>query len=373
MSSQPHLPLFGKDDFLTFLRFLLTVSFKRIRSVFSLGIALIFVLNKLVKEAKFFAVRKLLWGRGRLFRPVSHLSVISLVSAVLIFAPLLNSSLTLAEGVESAPEGDLFVKPIVTTTELSEGRLREKPIEYEVQPGDTLSSIGENFKVSVSALRFANDLSDVDRLSVGQKLAIPPFEGVIHKVAKGETVEELAQKYRVSPQAIVDANYLFAPFTLTIGQELVIPGATIPAPTPRVPSYYAYRPQVEAPSADISGTGRFSWPTAVRFVSQYFSRWHPAIDISKPKNGSIFAADSGRVVQAGWLSGGYGYAVKIGHGGGYETLYAHLSKIYVQAGEGVEKGQAIGQMGCTGRCWGQHVHFEIRQNGRFVNPLGFFK
>lgn len=130
--------------------------------------------------------------------------------------------------------------------------------------------------------------------------------------------------------------------------------------------------------------GSFAWPVpGVNSVTSGFgSRWgtfHKGIDISssgvygKP----IVAADSGRVMMAGWGNygtgyGGYGNVVAIDHGGGYSTLYGHCSSVAVSTGQQVTKGQVIAYVGSTGDSTGAHLHFEIRVNGTAKNPLNWF-
>lgn len=83
------------------------------------------------------------------------------------------------------------------------------------------------------------------------------------------------------------------------------------------------------------------------------------------------AAKSGQVQVAGWSSFGYGFHVVLDHGGGLETLYAHMSRIAVRAGEWVEAGEVIGYVGSTGWSTGPHLHFEVRVNGVARNPLAY--
>ena len=113
------------------------------------------------------------------------------------------------------------------------------------------------------------------------------------------------------------------------------------------------------------------WPVAGPVTSGFGWRWgrmHEGIDIGAPYGASVVASASGTVVHAGWM-GGYGNLVVVDHGGGLSTAYAHLSSI--AAGGAVGQGQVVGYIGCTGHCFGPHLHFEVRVNGGAVDPLGY--
>jgi murein DD-endopeptidase MepM/ murein hydrolase activator NlpD len=115
----------------------------------------------------------------------------------------------------------------------------------------------------------------------------------------------------------------------------------------------------------------FVWPVSGPVTSGFGWRWgrmHEGIDIGAAYGASVVAAASGTVVHAGWM-GGYGNLVVIDHGGGLSTAYAHLSSI--AAGGSVGQGQVVGYIGCTGHCFGAHLHFEVRVNGGAVDPLGY--
>jgi murein DD-endopeptidase MepM/ murein hydrolase activator NlpD len=114
------------------------------------------------------------------------------------------------------------------------------------------------------------------------------------------------------------------------------------------------------------------WPVSGPVVSPFGMRWgrmHTGIDIGVGYGTPIHAAASGTVIFAGWM-GGYGNFVIIDHGGGLATAYAHQSSIAVGGGS-VSQGQVIGYVGCTGHCFGPHLHFEVRINGSPVDPLGY--
>lgn len=123
------------------------------------------------------------------------------------------------------------------------------------------------------------------------------------------------------------------------------------------------------------GTGTFSYPARGSLTSRFGIRWdsqHEGIDIAAPSGSPVKAADSGVVIWAAY-NGGYGNLIKIDHGGGYISYYAHLSKYYVKVGQKVSKGQTIGAVGSTGNSTGPHVHFEIRKNGVVQDPLKYLK
>ncbi|OYT69826.1 MAG: peptidase M23 [Armatimonadetes bacterium CP1_7O] len=131
--------------------------------------------------------------------------------------------------------------------------------------------------------------------------------------------------------------------------------------------------------AEQRWSGRFLRPVDGNLTSGFGMRVHPifkvrkmhtGIDISAPSGTPIRAADSGIVVEAGYLRG-YGYTVIIDHGGGVATLYAHCSALLVVVGQEVQRGQIIARVGSTGYSTGPHLHFEVRVNGEPVNPMGY--
>ena len=120
-------------------------------------------------------------------------------------------------------------------------------------------------------------------------------------------------------------------------------------------------------------SGGLIWPVNGPIVSPFGMRWgrlHAGVDIAVPSGTPVHAAKSGTVLIAGWVSG-YGNYTCIGHGGGLSTCYGHQSSIGVSVGASVSQGQVIGSSGCTGHCFGPHVHFETRINGAPVNPMGY--
>jgi murein DD-endopeptidase MepM/ murein hydrolase activator NlpD len=128
-----------------------------------------------------------------------------------------------------------------------------------------------------------------------------------------------------------------------------------------------------APGPVRQGSGQLIWPVNGPVVSPFGMRWgrlHAGIDIAVGSGTPIRAADSGRVVLMGWV-GGYGNYTCVQHTGSLSTCYAHQSSFATSNGAGVSQGQVIGYVGCTGHCFGDHLHFETRINGSPVDPMGY--
>ena len=122
----------------------------------------------------------------------------------------------------------------------------------------------------------------------------------------------------------------------------------------------------------VSSSGLI-WPVSGPITSPFGMRWgrmHEGIDIGAAYGTPIHAAASGTVIYAGWMSG-YGNLVVIDHGNGLATAYGHQSALAVGNGAVVSQGETIGYVGCTGHCFGPHLHFEVRVNGSPVDPLGY--
>jgi murein DD-endopeptidase MepM/ murein hydrolase activator NlpD len=132
---------------------------------------------------------------------------------------------------------------------------------------------------------------------------------------------------------------------------------------------YVGTPNTGGPSA--SG---FVWPLNGAVTSPFGYRWgrmHEGIDIDGYTGQPIVATKAGRVISTGDAGDGYGTKVVVDHGGGFTSLYAHMSRLGTSGGASVSAGQVIGYVGCTGSCTGDHLHFEIRVNGTPQNPLSY--
>ena len=255
-----------------------------------------------------------------------------------------------------------------TQTIISE-KVRDRIVNYEVKPGDTVSSIANKFDISTDTVLWQNDLSETEKIKPGQVLEILPVAGIAHDVRKGNTVYSIAKKYDVDAQQIV--NYPFnayvndETFELAIGQVLIVPDGVKPNVRPTSPRIR----QITPDAGTVVASGNFVWPASGN-ITQRFVWYHKGIDIANRSAPNILAADSGKVVVTGWPDGyGYGNRILVDHGNGFRTLYAHLSRVYVVPGQSVNRGDAIGKMGSTGRSTGIHLHFEVIRNGVYLNPL----
>lgn len=319
-----------------------------------------------------------------------HASMLGLVAIGLLSSGIFGSDAIVVKSFPGVGEPDptiietfdpnasgLSLKSLVDfRTSISE-KPRSEIIEYEVENGDTLSSIAEKFGISQDTVKWANDMESKDSIKPAQKLKILPVTGVAYIVKSGDTLESVAKKFDTGSQGILDFPFNDVPddFKLQVGQVLIVPDGVPPEAraTPRPQSKVLFNPGPKT-TYTAPGGGNFMWPTTFQMISTNFAWWHPGIDMANRAAPAVAASDGGTVVVAGWPDNyGYGNRVVIDHGNGYQTLYAHLSNIYVSVGQTVSRGQSVGQMGSTGRSTGTHLHFEIRYKGIAVNPLAILR
>lgn len=245
-----------------------------------------------------------------------------------------------------------------------------KRVSYTVEPGDSLWVIAQTYDTDLSTLLSLNPAITSTIIQPGDILeVVPGFTGLIHTVHWGETLAQITQDYAVSTEEVMDTNQLASADTLQVGQQLLLPGAEARAERFMVAS----RRGEERRSTAAGGGGgiRWGWPiTGGLHSSEYGRRWggfHSGLDIAVPTGTPAASAAAGRVSFAGW-DGGYGYSVIVDHGGGYETRYAHASKLLVVQGQQVSQGDDVILVGATGNSTGPHLHFEVLVNGTHQDP-----
>ncbi|MFA6421786.1 MAG: M23 family metallopeptidase [Candidatus Buchananbacteria bacterium] len=280
-------------------------------------------------------------------------------------------------GLAMNQDGSTIFKPDIIDT--NEARTGSKAvIEYVVSESDTIGRIASKYNISINTILWANNLAATSYIRPGQKLIIPPISGVLYKITRGDTIAKIAQKFDASADTVLAYNNL-EERGLIAGQTIMVPGGRIiytakPRTTIASSRSNTGTKTYDVDDSSIVSSGKMLWPDGCQRISQYFRGWlHTGVDIACPIGTPIKAADSGVVVRVQYGRTGYGYNVIISHGSGKQTLYGHLSRIDVEAGQKVSRGQQIGLEGSTGRSTGPHLHFEVRINGSTVNPLSYIR
>jgi murein DD-endopeptidase MepM/ murein hydrolase activator NlpD len=239
--------------------------------------------------------------------------------------------------------------------------------EVTIHEGDTLATMANYYDVSVEAIAYANGLSDVRALRIGQTLVIPPAEGALYTVKNGDTVEAIASRFKVDASVILTYNRCtFEPEQCAAGQRIFVRGAELPAllaPDRPTRDVFAAAPQV----AQQPRNGRLSWPTG-GVITQYFWWGHTGVDVAAPYGTGLGAGDDGVVTATGWVAVG-GLRVCVQHAGDLTVCYYHTSAVYVSVGQQVTRGQIIAAIGLTGVTTGPHVHWECKVGNQFVSCL----
>lgn len=230
-----------------------------------------------------------------------------------------------------------------------------KVTQYKVKKNETLSDIARRFKVSAESIAGSSGINPEVSILPGQILNIPNKQGLVYKLKKGDTLAKVADYYKVKIDDIYSENQLDDYDLFKSGQKVFLPGAVIPETGPvwRIPV---------VSKVITSGWGTRSYP-------QY--KFHMALDL-RANYESVYAARKGKVTYSGWM-GGYGNAIILTHDDNYQTLYAHNSKLFVKEGDYVSAGKVISRSGCTGYCFGPHLHFEVIKDGKNVNPTKIIK
>lgn len=252
--------------------------------------------------------------------------------------------------------------------------------EYRVVRGDSIFAIAESYTLKPETVLWANyDVlqDDPHSLSPGMVLKIPPTDGIYYQFKENDTLDSVANEYKASLDDILNypGNSIdLADPKVDSGSWVMIPGGERAFVQWLIPTIASGSSGTSATnqSSCPAGTvgGGFTWPADNRFLSgnDYWSG-HLGIDIAAGEGAPVYAAAGGVVTMAqGGYNYGYGNVIQIDHGNGYSTLYAHLSSIGVGVCSSVGAGQWIGAAGNTGNSQGAHLHFEVRQNGGFINP-----
>ena len=289
--------------------------------------------------------------------------IIKKITTALGLGMVLTTIIITSTGVGEAPQIEATTEFTIADTSTQ----KASPFsEYEVVSGDTLSGIAAKHGIDTTTLAFANGLNINSTLRVGRALLVPAMSGAMHTVRRGDTLWDIARAYGASVTAITEANPQVNPAALRLNEKVLIPGVQ--------PRNTAALPTNTATKTTVASSG-FAWPATGRITSAFGPRWgafHAGIDLGIRTGTNIRASTAGTVTFSG-SAGGYGLLVKISHAGGYETRYAHNSRVLVKPGDKVTAGQIIALSGNTGNSTGPHLHFEIRKAGIALNPMNYLR
>lgn len=297
-----------------------------------------------------------------------------------------NAETDFVEKVE-VKKGHLHISMLRTpeeALELLSGEKNQKETEYIVKADDTLWGIAKCYGLSVERLLALNE-GIGDNIKEGDSIkleaAVPLIS--VRTVRNAEYIEETpygVEKIEdeslyenttvVSRQGKNGETKIVAKITEVNGVETareVLSSSVVSEPLSRIEKVGTKK------RPPTTGSGTFINPSFGSLSSRFGSRWgrnHNGIDIAGSYNSNIKAADGGIVTYAGWMDG-YGNYVVINHENGYQTGYGHCASLSVKVGQRVAKGDIIAKMGNTGRSTGTHLHFEVKKDGVYQNPLNY--
>lgn len=265
-----------------------------------------------------------------------------------------------------------------------------KKVTYKVKAGDTFSTIAYKNNLSLKALSKLNPGVDAEDIREDQILNLTDTTPLVavretRKVTESEAVQYETNKIEDSSSyegtTVVVENGVLGEkeveYEVVYENGVMVGKNSLNETVTKNPVSATVRVGTK-PRPRTAPTGTFVIPySSGRLTSRYGSYRsrgipHTGIDLAGPTGSNIVAADGGTVTFAGW-NNSYGYYIKIRHADGFETYYAHCSKLLVSTGDQVYQGQVIGKVGNTGNSTGPHLHFELRKNGATVNPYNYFR
>jgi lipoprotein NlpD len=272
---------------------------------------------------------------------------------------------------------------------------RWDPDDYPVRSGDTIYSIAWKYELDPFELARWNNLSSPYKIYPGQRLNMKPEDAAVTPsravskssggakpvpdsvtVRKGDTLYAIAQRYNMTISQLASINGLRSPYTIKPGQTLQLSSTQSyrAAPTTKTPTRKstATRKPVTASLPDDNRKVSWQWPVHGKLITTFKSNktGRKGIDIAGTEGKAVKAAAPGKVVYSGNGLISYGNLVIIRHNRTYLSAYAHNRKLLVKEGDSIRAGQKIAELGKTGTD-SPRLHFEIRKNGKPVNPLKY--
>ncbi len=263
-------------------------------------------------------------------------------------------------------------------------------IKYRIKKNDSISSIAKKFKTDQQTIIELNNIRDPGKIAKNQIILVPSKNGVYYRIRKGDTLSGIAKKFDIAPEDISRGNNISRK-EIVAGKKIFIPEGVEPEDAPdKIRKIDKNSSKVASSTKKKSKTIKrknetkiaFAWPLSGPITSSFgyrkdpftktSKRFHCGIDIGAEIGTPVKAAGDGTVIFSDW-NGSYGYMVVVSHKNNYITVYAHNSKILVEKGETVSRGQVIALSGNTGAVTGAHLHFEIRKGTVPLNPRRMLK
>ncbi len=261
----------------------------------------------------------------------------------------------------------------------------KKLVTHVVASGESLWSIAKDNNMKVSDLEAANPEINPDKIQIGDEIKLVKAEPMVHVISVAEYKEVKTIPFQseiITDNSLIrgkqtvkqdgengskEFNYLLVQVNGQQTDKQFVGAKVLSPPVNKV--------VVKGTKLVLASRGGSSlrWPLRGIITSPFGYRhgeFHTGVDIDGSTGDPVRAAEAGRVCATGW-EGNYGNLIKIDHGNGIQTWYAHLSAYETSVGEEVEAGEVIGRVGNTGRSYGSHLHFEVRISGNAVNPLKY--
>lgn len=264
--------------------------------------------------------------------------------------------------INTADDGEALIAesgPSGTQADISDTVSTGQISKYVVRKGDSLGSIAKMYGVTMNTIIWANDITS-NSIKEGQSLIILPVSGTLHTVVKGDTLKSISKKYKADIGEVSQFNGLDSNSVLTLGDTIIIPdgeGVTKVSGTKLAGRGISSYKGGSGPEY----VGYYIRPVAGGIKTQSLHGYN-AVDIGTSVGTKLSAAAAGQVMIArssGW-NGGYGKYIVISHYNGTQTVYGHLSQLFINEGDMIQQGQVIGLTGNTGNSTGPHLHFEVR-------------
>lgn len=330
-------------------------------------------------------VKRMFWGRNSFYRKFFHIAILSITVLILFngISQRIQTSRTQTNGLNIAEgnigQNDIFLQYSNTKafTLKAPDELAFSVVTHEVVEGETLSGIAKQYGLSNSdSIKWSNKLDPYNPvIKPGQKLKIPPMDGVFKIAKKGDTPETIIKDIeKAEIYDVLDLNEGITSIDQVISEGIMIfiPNGEIKLPPPKgragnSPAYV----DLEQIKLNVP-PGTFVNPLLDAGCKGYtysrgWSTWHTGLDLAKKNGCWINSIADGIVERARWCEGGLGFCVLVKHSNGYSSLYAHGNGTFsVKEGQNVTAGQKIMFMGNTGNSFGTHLHLSMAVNNMDV-------